>query len=76
MHNFVSSNQTKHITRRELIVREREVEGHHVVTKVDTLDNVADLLTKALDPVPFDYDACSLMCLPSAPYTRCRVHGA
>ena len=36
------------------IVREREVEGHHVVTKLDTLDNVADLLTKALDPVPFD----------------------
>ena len=33
---------------------QREVEGHHVVTKVDTLDNVADLLTKALDPVPFD----------------------
>ena len=25
-----------------------------MVTKVDTLDNVADLLTKALDPVPFD----------------------
>ena len=54
MHNFVSSKQTKHITRRELIVREREVEGHHAVTKVDTLENVADLLTKALDPAPFE----------------------
>ena len=45
---------TRHITRRELIVREREVEGHHAVTKVDTLENVADLLTKALDPAPFE----------------------
>ena len=52
--NFISSKQTRHIARRELIVREREVEGHHVVTKVDTLDNVADLLTKALDPIPFE----------------------
>ena len=54
VYNFESSKQTRHITRRELIVREREVEGHHAVTKVDTLDNVADLLTKALDPTPFD----------------------
>ena len=54
VHNFVASKQTKHITRRELIVREREVEGHHAVTKVDTLENVADLLTKALDPAPFE----------------------
>ena len=40
-----------YMTRRELIVREREVEGHHAVTKVDTLENIADLLTKALDPI-------------------------
>ena len=32
----------------------REVEGHHAVTKCDTSDNLADLLTKALDPIPFD----------------------
>ena len=38
----------------ELIVREREIEGHHVVTKIDTADNLADLLTKALDPIPFE----------------------
>ena len=31
VHNFESSRQqTRHITRRELIVREREVEGHQV----------------------------------------------
>ena len=54
MHNLVSSKQTRHITRRELIVREREVEGHHAVTKVDTLENIADLLTKALDPTPYE----------------------
>ena len=43
-----------YMTRRELIVREREVEGHHAVTKVDTLENIADLLTKALDPTPYE----------------------
>ena len=53
-HNLISSKLTRHITRRELIVREREVEGHHTVTKCDTSDNLADLLTKALDPIPFD----------------------
>ena len=31
-HNLVSSKQTRHITRRDLILREREVEGHNVVT--------------------------------------------
>ena len=46
-HNLISSKLSRHITRRELIVREREVEGHHTVTKTD-------LLTKALDPIPFD----------------------
>ena len=53
-HRVISSKLTRHITRRELIVREREVEGHHTVTKCDTSDNLADLLTKALDPIPFD----------------------
>ena len=53
-HNLISSKLSRHITRRELIVREREVEGHHEVTKCDTSDNLADLLTKALDPIPFD----------------------
>ena len=54
VNNLISSKQTRHITRRELIVREREWEGHHTVTKIDTLDNIADLLTKALDPTPFE----------------------
>ena len=54
VHNLISSKLTRHITRRELIVREREVEGHHTVTKCDTADNLADLLTKALDPIPYD----------------------
>ena len=59
-------------------MREREVEGHHVVTKVDTLENLADLLTKALDPIPFErsYGASFSTCLPLELFTRCRVHGA
>ena len=48
----------------------------NILTLVTKCRFAPTLLTKALDPVPFDYDACSLMCLPSAPYTRCRVHGA
>ena len=28
--------------------------SYHTVTKCDTSDNLADLLTKALDPIPFD----------------------
>ena len=44
---------TRHITRRELTVREREMEGHLEVTRVSTLDNLADLFTKALARDPF-----------------------
>ena len=47
---------TKHITRRELIVRERdEREAASVlrVTKISTLDNLADMFTKVLDRIPF-----------------------
>ena len=61
-HNLVSSKQTRHITRRDLILREREVEGHHVVTKVDTLGNIADLLTKVLDAIPFHLRDCVACC--------------
>ena len=50
---LISSKQTRHITRRELIVREREVEGDLEVTKVASEDNIADILTKILDRVPF-----------------------
>ena len=52
--NFISSKQTRHIARRELIVREREIEGHLKMEKVASADNLADLLTKALDRVPFE----------------------
>ena len=52
--NFVSSKQTRHIARRELIVREREIEGHLKLVKVGTDDNLADMFTKALDRVPFE----------------------
>ena len=51
--NLVSSKQTRHITRRELIVRERDVEGVHVVTKIGTKNNLADLFTKGLDRETF-----------------------
>ena len=51
--NFISSRQTRHIKRRELIVREREDEGTLVVTKVPTEDNLADMFTKVLDRIPF-----------------------
>ena len=52
--NFISSKQTRHIARRELIVREREVEEHLRLEKVGTEDNLADMMTKALDRAPFE----------------------
>ena len=52
--NFVSSKQTRHISRRELIVRERETEGHLRLEKVASEDNLADIFTKALDRIPFE----------------------
>ena len=53
VHNFIASKATRHITRRECVVREREADGTLAVTKVDTLDNLADLFTKALARDPF-----------------------
>ena len=53
VHNFISSKLTRHITRRESIVREREADQTLVVTKVPTADNLADVFTKALDRDPF-----------------------
>ena len=53
VHNLITGKLTRHITRRELTVREREMEGHLEVTKVSTLDNLADLFTKALARDPF-----------------------
>ena len=44
---------TRHITRRECIVREREADGTIAVTKVPTADNLADLFTKSLARDPF-----------------------
>ena len=55
VYNLIASKMTRHINRRELIVRERQDEGHLHVTKVPTLDNLADLFTKALPSVPFTY---------------------
>ena len=46
-------SKTAAITRRECVVREREADGTLAVTKVDTLDNLADLFTKALARDPF-----------------------
>ena len=53
VHNLISSKLTRHISRRELIVREREVQGEVEVMKVATDDNVSDMLTKSLDRVPY-----------------------
>ena len=53
VHNFISSKMTRHITRRECIVRERESDGTLAVTKVPTADNLADLFTKSLARDPF-----------------------
>eukprot|EP00964_Phaeocystis_antarctica_P081054 scaffold50673_cov51-Phaeocystis_antarctica.AAC.4 len=44
---------TRHITRRECIVRGREVDRTLEVTKVPTADNLADLFTKSLHRDPF-----------------------
>ena len=53
--NLVSSKQTRHISRREMIVREREFDDSIRVEKVHTSENLADMLTKVLDRVPFEY---------------------
>ena len=53
VHNFIASKMTRHITRRETIVREREADGTLAVTKVPTADNLADMFTKALARDPF-----------------------
>ena len=44
---------TRHITRLETIVREREADGTLAVTKVPTADNLADMFTKSLARDPF-----------------------
>ena len=59
--NFVSTRQTRHIGRRELIVREREVCGQLCATKIHTSENLADLLTKVLDRTPFEKLRMGLM---------------
>ena len=51
--NLVSTKATRHITRRELIIRDREAAEDIVVMKVHTDDNLADMLTKPLHPLPF-----------------------
>ena len=53
-HNLVSSKATRHIARRDMIVREKEYNGIVKVTKIGTKDNLADLFTKVLDRVPFE----------------------
>ena len=44
--NLISSKQTRHITRRELIVREREIEGHLEVQKVHTSANLWQICSR------------------------------
>ena len=53
-HDFTSSNKTRHITRRQLIVREYVQAGRIRLGKVASVDNLADLFTKVLDRVPFE----------------------
>ena len=55
VYDFISSKNTRHIQRRDLIVREREVEGELLVDKVASAENLADMFTKALPRVPFQY---------------------
>ena len=52
--NLLSTNKVRHIKRRELVVREREVDGDIETTKCDTSDNLSDLMTKVLDRDPFE----------------------
>ena len=49
----ISSKLTRHITRREIIVREREDDDTLAVEKVDTDDNLSDMFTKVLDRTPY-----------------------
>jgi len=60
-HNFVSTGQTRHIERCELIVCEREVRGDIKCTKAHTSLNLADKLTKVLDGIPFETLRAGLM---------------
>jgi hypothetical protein len=53
-HDFTSSNKTRHITRRQLIVREYVQAGRIRLGKVASAENLADLFTKVLDRVPFE----------------------
>ena len=55
--NLVSSKAPKHITRRELIVREREADGSMVVTKIHTCNNLGDMFTKVLAYVQYNKQA-------------------
>ena len=78
VHNLISSKEARHISRRELIVRERQVTEDLDVEKVPTEDNIADMLTKALDPGPFHKLRALLMNLVvrvgSASYPRSKRH--
>ena len=49
VYNLISSKLTRHITRREMIVREREDDDTLAVEKVHTDDNLSDMFTKVLD---------------------------
>ena len=45
---MISSDKTRHIERRHLVIREREAQGTSKVTKVDTTENLADMMTKSV----------------------------
>ena len=53
VYNLISSKLTRHITRREMIVRERENDATLAVEKVHTDDNLSDMFTKVLDRTPY-----------------------
>ena len=53
-HDYTSSNRTRHIERRDTIVRERIADATQKLRLVPTADNWADLWTKVLDRRPFE----------------------
>ena len=59
--NLMSTDKTRHILRRDMVVREREAQGSSKVTKIGTKENIADILTKVLVRDVFEPLRCGLM---------------
>mgnify|MGYP004089567341 CR=1 FL=1 len=60
-HDYMANDRTKHIARRHFKVRELAYEGHLRVEHIDTADNPADMLTKALPLDVFARHRATLM---------------